>query len=192
MQYEDLDEALQTLGAVLVSRGTPYTLAVVGGGGLLLLRLLDRPTRDMDVVAIVEDGTYVKPEGLPAPLAAAVADVGNALGLAPDWINVGPSSLLDLGLPTGFRSRADVRRFEALELHVASRTDQICLKLYAAVDQGPRSKHMADLRRLTPGPEELADAARWVVTHDGSPGFRRELLGALRDLGVEEVPGGLG
>ncbi|HEX9505387.1 MAG TPA: hypothetical protein VGA62_05215, partial [Acidimicrobiia bacterium] len=69
--------------------------------------------------------------------------------------------------------------------HLAGRTDLICFKLYAAVDQGPRSKHFADLQELAPTRDELLVAARWTLTHDTSSGYRGELVKALAVLGVE-------
>lgn len=56
VQLEALQEALQALGAVLEQRQMSYNLLVVGGSGLLLLGLLDRPTGDVDVVGISKDG----------------------------------------------------------------------------------------------------------------------------------------
>lgn len=84
-------------------------------------------------------------------------------------------------------ARATSRHWGGLVLHLASRLDQIFFKLYAAVDQGPRSKHFEDLRRLVPSRDELVAAARWARTHDPSEGFRGELLKALRDLGVDHA-----
>jgi len=62
---------------------------------------------------------------------------------------------------------------------------RVCFKLYAAVDQGPRSRHLQDLRELGPDRDELLAAARWSVTHDHSPGYRSLLVETLRQLGVE-------
>lgn len=67
---------------------------------------------------------------------------------------------------------------------MAGRFDQICFKLYAAVDQGVGSKHAADLQRLDPTPEELLTAARWSRTHDPSDGYREVLAATLDALGV--------
>lgn len=69
-------------------------------------------------------------------------------------------------------------------MHIADRRDQVFFKLYAAVDQGPRSKHFEDLRRLKPTTDELREAAAWARTHDPSEGFRQELRAALRELRV--------
>lgn len=53
-----LEEALETLGEVLADQGLDAELAVIGGGSLLLSQLLERPTKDLDVVALVIDGEY--------------------------------------------------------------------------------------------------------------------------------------
>ena len=159
----------------------------MGGSSLLLLGLISRPTRDLDIVALVEGGQYVPAANLPEPLVEAARDVGEVLGIGADWLNTGPASLLDFGLPEGFAERAEVRSFGALTLHIASRTDQISLKLYAAVDQGPWSRHFDDLRALRPSPDELRVAAAWARTHDPSLPFRDELRSALRQLGVSDA-----
>jgi hypothetical protein len=64
--------------------------------------------------------------------------------------------------------------------------DQVHLKLYAAVDQGP-GKHEADLRALEPTRDELLAAARWTLTHDPSSGYRHVLEQALVALGVSDA-----
>jgi len=136
---------------------------------------------------MVESGQYVKLRELPQPLLEAARDVGDALGIGPRWLNVGPSDLLDFGLPEGFAERTAVRRYGSLTLRLASRQDQLALKLYAAVDQGPQSKHLQDLRALEPKHEELVAAARWAVTHDPSAPFRSELTAALAALGMGDA-----
>jgi len=180
---KSLEEALETLGEVLADQGHPAELAVIGGGGLLLSQLLERPTKDLDVVALIIDGQYRRAQPFPDVLATAVRDVAEATGLAPNWLNPGPTDLLDFGLPTGFEQRATLRRFGGLTLHVASREDQICFKLYACVDQGPHSKHAADLKRLRPSADELHWAGDWCRTQDPSDGFAQQLELALQALG---------
>jgi hypothetical protein len=184
-EVEGLERALRSLGAVLESRALSYEVLVVGGSSLLLLGVITRPTADLDVVGLADGGTYRKADPLPDPLAGAVADVGLALDLAPDWLNVGPASLMDFDLPKGFEERVTVRRYGGLAIHLAGRTDLICFKLYATVDQGARSKHFADLQDLAPTHDELLLAARWTLTHDTSPAYRGELLRALAVFGVE-------
>ncbi len=184
LQRESLEQALAGLGALLASRGHQFELVAVGASSLMLLGLLRRPTRDLDIVAMVESGHYVKAKPLPKELKEAVQDIGEVLGIGATWLNEGPTDLLDFGLPTGFAQRIETRRYGSLTLHIAGRQDQVCLKLYAAADQGPHSKHFQDLQALTPTREELMTAARWTLTHDPSKGFRGELLAALAALGV--------
>jgi len=183
---ETFEEPLAALGQLLAERGLRYELYAVGGGALQLLGLMTRPTRDIDIAGKVE-GKHILPMAtLPTPLARAIEDTARVFRISPQWINTGPRSLLDLGLPNGAADRAHRRQWGGLVLNIANRRDQIFFKLYAATDQGPRSKHFEDLRRLQPTPQELRDAAAWAQTHDPSEGFVAELRAALRDLGVAD------
>ncbi len=191
MERDRLEDALETLGELLAERGHRVGVLIVGGGSLLLLGFVERPTADVDVVGFAGPGGYSKAESLPEFLADAVDDVGRALALGPGWLNAGPAGLIDFGLPEGLEHRVTVRRYGSLEVHLPAREDLICFKLYAAVDQGSRSKHMDDLRALGPSSDELVAAARWTRTHDDSVGFLGELRGALALFGVEVDDGGL-
>lgn len=181
---ETFEEPLAALGQLLEERGLRYDLYAVGGGALQLLGLITRPTRDIDIVGKVEGQRILSMATLPAPLTRAIEDTARLFRISPQWVNTGPQSLLDLGLPDGAIGRAHRRQWGGLVLNIADRRDQIFFKLYAAADQGPRSKHFDDLRRLEPTPDELRDAAAWARTHDPSEGFGIELGAALRDLGV--------
>lgn len=191
MEHERLEEALATLGDLLAERGQTAAILVIGGSSLLLLGFVERPTADVDVVGFAGPTGYAKADALPEFLAAAVAEVGAALGLGTSWLNTGPAGLIDIGLPDGLERRKSVRRYGSLEIHLPSREDLVCFKLYAAVDQGPRSKHVEDLRALGPSREDLLAAARWTRTHDPSPGFLSELRGALALFDVEVDDGEL-
>jgi hypothetical protein len=181
-----LEDALTTLGAVLESRGHHFEVVAIGGGSLLLLGVIRRPTKDIDIVALIDDARgLMSAEPLPQPLREACADVASTLGLAEDWLNPGPTSLLAFGLPDGFAGRTTKREFGGLIVHLAGRFDQICFKFYAAVDQGPRSKHVQDLSKLAATPGELRAAAAWARTHDPSDGFREMSRQALATFGVE-------
>ena len=66
---------------------------------------------------------------------------------------------MEFGLPLGWEERIEVRHYGALEIHLTSRFDQICFKLYAATDRGPDDKHFHDRVQLRPTKEELLTAA---------------------------------
>jgi hypothetical protein len=179
-------DLLHALGDQLAARNERYTLAVVGGSALLALGLVSRATRDVDVLAIVEDRELVSAQPLPAALLEAAHIVARDFGLSDDWLNPGPTSLLDLGLPDGFYERSQRRAYgPALEILFASRVDQIHLKLYATVDQGV-GKHLDDLAALQPTEQELLDAARWSRTHDPSEGYRSALERVVAHFGVDD------
>jgi hypothetical protein len=183
---KEFQEALSALGQVLESRNSACEIVAVGGGALSLLGLISRPTRDIDIVALVRGKSLVSAAPLPDDLVRARDDVARALGLPTDWLNAGPTQLLDFGLPDGFEERLTMQRYGGLTLHLAGRLDQIFFKFYAAIDRGPRSKHVADLRLLHPTPDELLAAARWSRRHDPSPGFLEMSRQALKYFDVEE------
>ncbi|HEV8534780.1 MAG TPA: hypothetical protein VGR87_03545 [Candidatus Limnocylindria bacterium] len=49
------EEPLAALGQLLAERGQRYELLAIGGGALQMLGLIDRPTREIDVIALVDD-----------------------------------------------------------------------------------------------------------------------------------------
>ncbi len=178
---------LAALSEQLASRERHYEIVVVGGSALLALGFVDRPTKDVDVVALSDAGALQKADPLPSELIDARDRVARDFGLQSSWLNAGPASLMDLGLPEGFLDRVQTRALgDGLTVHFASRLDQIHFKLYALVDQGP-GKHEQDLRALAPTRQELIEAARWTRSHDPSEGFRDMLEEALRHLGVEDA-----
>lgn len=188
-----LATALRALGELLGARRLHYEVVLIGGGNLILRGLVTRPTtKDLDLLGEwTADG--IKPmRPMPEPLRIAIVDVARTYGLASDWVNLGPESLLDLGLPDGFHGRLERHDYGGLVTWLADRRDMVCLKLFAAVDQGPRSRHVQDLSELRPSRDELVAAGRWTLTHDPSPGYRSLLVETLRRLGVEDADACLG
>jgi len=160
---------------------------VIGGSALTALGLVRRATRDVDLLAIAENGELRLAEPLPQALLTARAAVATDFGLTENWLNAGPTDLLKWGLPEAFMSRVVTRSYgTALVVHFASRYDQIHFKLYAMVDHGG-GRHEADLRALNPTQGELTAAARWSITQDPSAGYRLVLVEALRVLGVGDA-----
>jgi uncharacterized nucleotidyltransferase DUF6036 len=184
----DADTYLEALGQQLGTLDAQIELVVIGGSALLALGLVDRATRDVDVVAVLEGGAFKPVDPLPEALRTARDRVARDFRLPGDWLNAEPASLLDLGLPAGFLQRAvRVAYGPALTVWYASRIDQIHFKLYAVVDQGP-GKHESDLRALGPTSAELMEAARWSRTHDPSEGYEAVLGQVLEALGAADAP----
>lgn len=184
---DTIDTILSALHEQLQERNARHEIVAVGGSALVALGLISRGTKDVDVVAIVKEGRLTSAKPLPDTLAAATAQVGRDLMLDEAWLNPGPTDLLDFGLPDGFWSRVQPRRYgDFLTVDFAGRLDQVHLKLFAMADQGP-GRHEADLRALKPTRDELVTAARWTRRHDPSEGFRSVLQQALHYLGVDDA-----
>ena len=90
---EDLERALELLGARLDLAQAPVIgLVVCGGSALIALGLVKRTTRDVDVLALMNpSGDLISPAPLPSYLLDAAREVARDLGLAADWLNNGPS-----------------------------------------------------------------------------------------------------
>jgi len=161
-----LGEALETLGALLEDQDDQHELVLIGGGALLLLGVIDRPTEDLDVVARVDGGRWESARPLPSGLKQAIRDVASALDLPQNWLNSGAAMVLRVGLPDGFADRMETRCYGGLIVHLASRRDQIAFKLDAASDKWPdRGRHLMDLQALCPSAAELVTARAWCQEH---------------------------
>jgi len=190
---KDVENILAALGEQLESLlENPIELLVCGGSALNILGLVQRTTEDIDILAYVrrdEEGkvSIVKAEPLTPELTEAAKKVARDFNLPERWLNPGPASAVDLGLPNGLMERVITRKYgRKLVVHYLGRYDQIHFKLYAAVDQGA-GKHLDDLLALKPTSDELENAARWTMTHDVSEGFKRNLKSLLNYLGFKDV-----
>lgn len=189
---EDIERALTLLSEYLDFAETPPVALLVGGGSALSVRgFLTRTTKDIDVIALVGEDTdpqtLERADPFPVYLREAKNRVALDLGLLEDWINPGPTSLLDFGLPPGCVERSlRIQYGTRLVVYFIDRFDQIHLKLYAAVDQGG-GRQLTDLIALRPSTGELLKAATWATTHDPSPGFRQGLRSLLTQMGFEDV-----
>lgn len=186
-----LDLALRSLAIRLEeNRAEVIELVVCGGSALILAGLITRTTQDVDVVALMRQGTLCSPEPFPPSLLLSVQEVAEDLNLPSDWLNNHPShgegGLFQMGLPAGFAERLTRHTYgPLLTVHLIHRIDQIHFKLYASVDRG--GYHITDLIALKPTPDEIESAARWAMTHDVSEGFVVVLKRLLRSIGYDTV-----
>lgn len=179
IDLSNLEDALRVLGQLLEERGCRFEIVAIGGGSLLLLGQIDRTTKDIDVLALMDEARLISADPLPEVLIQSAIEVGRAMSFGKDWFNIGPASLIQFGLPNGFLERLHTKDYRGLVVHLADRYDQIHFKLYACVDQGPDSKHFFDLVALKPSEHELQKAKQWCFTHDTSSSFRDEMNKAL-------------
>ena len=190
---KDVEIILSALGEQLEEiANKPLELLVCGGSALNFLGLVQRATKDVDVLAYVNRNTagevsFISADPLNENLITASKKVARDFNLSENWLNAGPASATDLGLPDGILKRVKTRQYgQRLTIHFMGRYDQIHFKLYAAVDQGA-GKHFDDLLALNPTPDELEQAARWSMTHDISEGYRLVLKGLLNHMGFADV-----
>lgn len=188
----EVDKILSALGEQVAAASTEhFDLVVCGGSALNALGLVSRTTKDVDVLAVVKHKSLDKlvlesAKPLPAPILNAAQKVERDFRLPDGWINPGPTSALDFGLPTGLLDRCEKREYgPSLTVRFLSRYDQIHFKLYAAVDQG--GKHYEDLLVLKPTSKEIEAAARWSMTHDVSDGFKLMLKTLIEKMGFSDV-----
>ncbi len=182
-----LNEALQLLNEQLVLTDAPATeIVVCGGSALIATGLVPRTTQDVDIVALMKAEVLVDSEPLPEYLIEAADRVGKVLNLPADWLNNGPASQFQMGLPQRFQERlTTVIVGKKLTVHYIGRYDQIFFKTFASADRG--GYHVSDLKALNPTEEELIAAAKWCMTQDTSEAFRMILKDMFNQLGWQNV-----
>lgn len=158
----------------LVALNLRFEGVVIGGSALGLMGVIQRPTRDFDILV---------PE-LPASIAAAAREFAGSqrqsgVELADDWLNNGPMQLGDV-LPLGWRDRIE-RIFEgrALVLSTLGRADLLKSKLFALCDRGT---DLPDCVALAPTREELQVALPWLELQDGNVDWPAHVRATLDEL----------
>ena len=182
-----LNEALLLLNEQLILTDAPATeIVVCGGSALIATGLVPRTTQDVDIVALIQSNVLIDSEPLPDYLLNAADNVGTILSLPADWLNNGPASQFQMGLPPGFQERlTTVVVGKKLTVHYIGRYDQIFFKTFASADRG--GYHVSDLKALNPAEDELIAAAKWCITQDASEAFRMILKDMFKQLGWQNV-----
>lgn len=192
MNQHELSLGLQHLSDLLQLEGDhAFSIVVCGVSALIACDLVQRTTKDVDILALMQGGKLSSPAPLPETLVITANRVAIDLGLPDDWLNNGPSSgpggLFQVGLPDALEDRLTLKSYGTnLQVFYVGRLDQICFKLYAAVDQ-MGSYHGQDLAKLNPTLEELEFAITWVKTQDSSEGFLTMLEQYLMEVGHDDA-----
>lgn len=159
----------------LLEAGLNFEGVVIGGSALGLLGVIQRSTRDFDILT---------PE-LPPAIAASAREFATGqrqagVELADDWFD---NEAIQLGsvLPPGWRERVQ-RLFEgeALTLRTLGRSDLLKSKLFALCDRGT---DLLDCIALAPTSDELAEALPWLEVQDANDGWPAHARATLADLG---------
>jgi hypothetical protein len=193
----EIEKVLTAFAEQLAELGAGnLAILVCGGAALNVLGYVSRTTQDIDVVAVAEEtrnGVLVlkKLTAFEPAVIQAAQKVQRDFALADHWLNLGPASMMNLGLPKGLLERVQTRKYgRFLTVHYLSRYDQIHFKLYAVADQAA-GKHLDDLLALKPTSAEIESAARWCMTQDISSPFRTILKDCLEMIGFSDVAGKL-
>lgn len=191
MNERTLTSALNLLGEFLAEGASPPVWLVVGGGSALLVqRLSNRPTKDVDVMALREwEGNVISAYPLPAEVKHAAAKVAEELRLSSDWLN-GAASLhgFDLALlPKHFWQDLETREYGLnLKISFIGRLGLILLKLSAALDRDQR-RDIEDLLNLKPTRAEAEQSLRWVLRHLHASTTHPKLHHLLQELGHADL-----
>jgi len=184
-----LDAPLRAAGDLLQRWGETAAVVVVGGTALNLLGIVERATRDVDVIALGHAVADSPPFELspadppPEALSEVIRRVARDFALDDDWMNWDVALQWKTGMPPGFDKRIEWRQYSGLWVGLAGRIDLIYLKLYAATDDiGPTSRHYTDLLALRPTAQELAGASEWIRTQDPSPAVAQALEQVVRHV----------
>ena len=189
LSKEKIGQALGLLNGFLRDMGAePVHLVVCGGSSLIILDLVPRTTRDVDVMALRSpSGNLISSKPLPTAVAQAVKRVAEVLNLDGYWLNAGPADQITAGFPDGMVFRLHPVSYGShLTVSFIDRFDLIHFKVCAATDGGP-GRHADDLLALKPTMEEMTAAAKWALTQDVSEEFHLVLKDMLRRLGYEQA-----
>ncbi|MDD5674533.1 MAG: DUF6036 family nucleotidyltransferase [Chitinivibrionales bacterium] len=101
LDYDSLNVALKTLGALLEeAMSAQINIVICGGSSLIATGLVNRTTKDVDIVALLDSNEIiVEAHPLPDALLKAADQVAKSMNLPTTWLNNGPQSIVNRRLP---------------------------------------------------------------------------------------------
>ena len=156
----------------LADKSLSFSGVVVGGAALVLLDIVDRPTKDFDFLDSV----------IPAEIAGAAATFAELHHLSKYWFNSGPSDLVRY-LPAQWRDEL-VLLYQgcALQLWTLPRIGLLKAKIWALCD---RQRDFDDVIKMSPTNDELQTVKLWLNPLDGNPGWIEHVNNIITILSEE-------
>ena len=159
MNFEPKDIA-EKFDKYLTLKGLTFSGIVVGGSALVLLDIIDRSTKDFDLLD----------SDIPAEILDAAKDFASIENLSEQWLNCGPSELVDY-LPKDWRLNLElIFSGESLTLHTIAMLELLKAKVWAYCD---RTKDYTDIIAMAPSSEELEVVREWLYPLDAHPGCKK-------------------
>jgi len=189
---EEIHEALTTLGKQMaLAYAGDVQLLCCGGSGLCVLEILNRSTKDVDALAFIVDGYKLKSiEAFSPEMNLAILKTARIHGLEEDWFNSEATILLKHGLPEGIleRSAPHAKQYgPCLRVQFICRSDQVALKLYAAMDPAKGRRHEEDLVAMEPTKEEIKNGLGWLLSWPSNDAFKKRLAFLVEGLGFTDL-----
>lgn len=167
-------QTIEAFDLYLLGLSLRFEGVVIGGSALSLMGIIQRPTRDFDILI---------PE-LPPTIASAACAFAKTqrqagVDLLDDWLNNGPMQLANV-LPVGWRERVQlIFGGRAIVLSTLGRSDLLKGKLFALCDRGT---DLRDCIALEPTSEELAECVPWLEVQDGNELWPGHVRATVADL----------
>lgn len=170
--FDPLDIA-QKFDHFLKERKLKFSGVVIGGSALFLLEIINRSTRDFDLLE----------REIPKEISAAAKSFALENGLSEHWLNSDPVEFIKY-LPSNWRSEIElIFEGEALQLWTIARIELLKAKVWAYCD---RSKDYDDILAMRPNAIDLENVKDWLYPLDTNPSWPKWV-----DICVDKIKEGL-
>jgi hypothetical protein len=158
----DPKEIIPKFDEFLTSKQLRFDGVAIGGAALAVLDIIQRSTRDVDLLE----------SEIPEAISKAASEFAGLHGLSENWFNAGPANLLR-NLPSDWKT--DLQQLyngKSLTLRTLSRINIIRTKFWAMCD---RMRDVDDLVAINPNDAEIEIAVRWVSPLDANPAWPKHV-----------------
>jgi hypothetical protein len=170
----DVRKTIEQFDKYLAKQNLSFEAVIIGGAALVLLNVIERATRDCDVLSPqLSDVISTAAKAFAKETKDAFAPLDS------DWLNNGPSSLTEV-LPPDWSERLEtVFTGKALILKSLGRSDMLLSKLFALCDRGT---DLNDCLALKPTRAELNDSLDWLKYQDANPLWPKHVSDTIKNL----------